>query len=114
LLQDYTARAQERLTLTRFSENHIYGTITVPQPRILFFSIPFDRGWQAVVNGANSTLYRVNLGFTGILLPAGNNSIELHFTPRLMKLGALISISAILVITVLFLQTWRRNRAGAT
>lgn len=109
LNQAFAARFQESLVITKFTENNIYGEVSVPDSRILFLSIPFDGGWHAKVNGVDTTLYRVNLGFTGIVMPAGKNLVELHFTPRFMNIGAMISILAIVVIFTLLLATRLRK-----
>jgi hypothetical protein len=107
--RDFTVRMQESLTITSFYESAIRGEITVPYPRILFLSIPFDKGWHARINGHETTIHRVNLGFAGILLPAGKNLVELHFTPRLMYVGA--SMSAVAgVVLILILLTGRRKK----
>lgn len=105
LESNFAARMQDRFKITKFTENDIYGEITVPQSRILFFSIPFDKGWHGKINGADTTLHRVNLGFTGMLIPAGKSVVELHFTPRLMKLGFAISMISILALVYLLLAT---------
>lgn len=78
--------------ISKFSENNIHGNITTTTSKILFFSIPFDEGWSVKINGNESKLYRVNCGLTGLILPTGNNSIELSFTPRYMKLGGTVSM----------------------
>jgi len=103
--RNFAARMQDHLKITKFTENDIYGEITLPQSRILFFSIPFDKGWHGKINGADTTLHRVNLGFTGMLIPAGKSKVELHFTPRLMKLGFVISMISILGLVYLLLAT---------
>ena len=99
--QSADALAKKGLTITQFKEDHITGTITTQVSSILFYSIPFDAGWTAKVNGKEVKLHRVNCGFIGVVLPAGNNTIELSFTPRYMKMGGLVSLVAILVFIAL-------------
>lgn len=101
---------KDTLTITKFKESDIAGEITVPAARILFFSIPFDAGWHATLNGADAKLYRVNAGLTGLLVNAGKNSVELHFEPRLKKTGTTISILAIVVLAGLLGLDFYRSR----
>jgi uncharacterized membrane protein YfhO len=108
----YSAFQKEELKLTKFAEKQIVGEITVPKTRILFLSIPYDEGWHARVNGVDTGMFRANLGFTGIVLPAGKSIVELQFTPRLMKPGAAVSLLALAVILTLLVapRLTGRNR----
>jgi uncharacterized membrane protein YfhO len=105
------------LTITRFRENDITGSINLAAPAVLFYSIPFDEGWKATVNGKQVKLSRVNCGFTGLLLPAGKSDVHLTFEPRLMAEGAMVSAGALLVFAALIIMQFmkdRRKAAGQT
>ena len=84
--------------MTKFSENNIKGSVTVNESKVLFFSIPFDEGWSAKLNGADVKLYRVNAGLTGLLINKGKNDVELSFEPRLRSKGKLISGVSLLIL----------------
>ncbi len=87
---------KDTFTISKFSDNNIIGSVTVTEPRILFFSIPFDEGWSVKVNDKDAKLYRINAGLTGLPVSNGNNKVELTFEPRLKAKGAIISIIALL------------------
>jgi uncharacterized membrane protein YfhO len=91
-----SALRKDSVTITDFKESHIKGTINLQSPEILFFSIPLDEGWKATINGADAKIYRVNGGFIGLNMPAGKSDIDLHFVPRLMKTGGMVSLVALL------------------
>ena len=101
---------KDSLTITQFKESNIKGDIQLATPKILFFSIPFDEGWKATVNGADSKLYRINAGLMGLNIPAGNNTVEIKFEPRLMKKGMWVSILALLVFVGLLLMDKIRHK----
>lgn len=92
---------KDKFTVSKFSENNIKGTVNVPESKILFFSIPFDEGWSAKLNGSEAILYRLNSGLTGLLINKGNNEVELQFVPRLKDKGKLISIISICTLLLL-------------
>ncbi len=105
---------RDTLSITQFKESDINGTINVDAPRILFFSIPFDEGWSATINGAPAKRYRIDCGLTGLKLGVGKNDVEIHFEPRLMRKGALVSILSLLVFAgLLFVTGKRKNSVNA-
>ena len=103
---DIQARQEGCLDIASFSNNRITGNIKLEQPRMLFFSIPFDRGWQVKVDGKPSELLRVNIGFTGVMLSSGSHRIELEYQPPYWYLGWSISAFSLLVYVACL---WRRR-----
>ena len=80
-----------------FSDNFIKGNITLDLPGILFFSIPFDEGWEVLVNDQIVNPLRINYGFLGIPLSTGEYAISLKFFPPWLKLGCIISFLSLLI-----------------
>ena len=78
---------------------------------MLFFTIPFDANWKCKINGQKAELSRVNLGFTGIVLPPGKHEIELYFVPKHSKLTSIITwISTILFWTFLIYYIYKKRK----
>jgi uncharacterized membrane protein YfhO len=102
----------DTLALLQHSHNQLQGTITLQKPKILYFSIPYDKGWKATVDGKEMPLERVNIGFTGLLLEQGQHTIQLQFTPPLLKEGAMISALGLVLYGGVVVWSWRRNRSG--
>ncbi len=70
------------------------STISLERENLVFFSVPYDKGWSATVNGEPVDVTKVNIGFVGVRAPKGNCEIEfIYHTPGL-KLGIYISASA--------------------
>lgn len=88
---------QDTFNITEFKQSNIKGTISLDKAKMLFFTIPFDEGWKAKVNGKNRELSRVNIGFTGLDLDAGDHNIELYFVPKYSQITSLISIISIIL-----------------
>ncbi|WP_316607249.1 YfhO family protein [uncultured Ruminococcus sp.] len=61
---------------------------------LLFFSVPFDEGWSAKVNGEPAKIEKVNVGFMAIRVK-GNTKSEIRFTYRTPMLTEGMIISAI-------------------
>ncbi len=74
---------------------------------LVFFSIPYEDGWSAEVNGKAVDIEKVNIGFMAVKVPGGKTS-EIVFrykTPGLAA-GALASGCAV-VIFVVYMFLWK-------
>ena len=80
------------LKINSFNQKFIAGEISVDAPKMLFFSIPIDRGWKAFVNGAPAPLIKANIGFMGLFLQPGFYQIELEYRVNHIIVTALLSI----------------------
>ena len=59
--------------------------------RLVFFSVPWDKGWSATVNGKPVQIERANIGFMAVRVPAGEAVIRFDYqTPGLIP-GAIAS-----------------------
>lgn len=101
---------KDEFKISKFSENNIIGSVNTTDSKILFFSIPFDEGWKATLNGQEAKLYRLNCGLTGLMTQKGNNTVELKFTPRYKNLGAMVSLISLLVFIGLLAFNFYRNK----
>ena len=102
---------KDEFMITKFSENNIIGNVNTADFKILFFSIPFDEGWKATINGKDAKLYRLNCGLTGLMTQKGNNSVELKFTPRFKNIGAMASLISLLIFVGLLAVNFYRNKS---
>ena len=95
------ARRREPFEFSARRENAFAGRFHAAGPRILFFSIPYDEGWTARVDGTKAALKRVDLGFTGLMLAPGEHRIELEFTPPLRRFGAAVTLFSLAIYAAL-------------
>ncbi|MCD4792895.1 MAG: YfhO family protein [Bacteroidales bacterium] len=87
----------DTLQITEFKQSEIKGKINMSGTKMLFFTIPYDKGWKVKVNGKEENLLRVNIGFTGIVLPKGVHEIELYYVPQYSKVTNTVSIISIIL-----------------
>ncbi len=85
---------KDSLVISKHRQNSIQGQINTDKDKILFFSIPFDKGWNIKVDGRNTTAVMTNIGFIGIPVKKGFHRIELSFTPLYYYTGAYLSLIA--------------------
>ncbi len=103
---------QDTFQISSFTQSDIKGKINLTKTKMLFFTIPFDKGWKIRVNNEEKKLYRTNIGFTGIILPKGNYTIELYFEPEYLQLTSVISCIS-LAFFWLFLGFWVYKKRNA-
>ncbi len=68
--------------------------------------IPFEKGWQARVNGKPVDIVKANYAFTGIPIKPGKNVIDLSYYPPYFRSSLLLAS----LTAVLLLGYWLRNR----
>ncbi len=67
-------------------------------------------GWEATVNGAPTPIYRANLIFRALPLPAGDSSVVFRFEPHLWRAALYIGITLWMIALLLCLVLWRQGR----
>ena len=103
-----TSRAE--LENIKYQGNYLTGTCDTDESSFLVLSLPYDEGWNVFVNGQNVKTYSVNGGFVGFEVEAGNNQIEMYFTPVGFKQGAIISLIGIMGYVVLIIHEKLKTR----
>ena len=96
-----------------FENNRFTAEIkTGDSAELVFFSIPYENGWSAEVNGKPAEIEKVNVGFMAVKVPANTNAIIkfTYKTPGLIPglIVTLVSI-ALFVVYMIFWKVKRRK-----
>ena len=68
---------------------------------LLFFSVPYDKGWTATVNSEPVDITKVNIGFMAVRVPGHTTSeIEFRYTTPMLKEGCVLSGGAFLILVI--------------
>lgn len=93
------------ITLKDYTDRSVKGEITAKQPDTLFFSIPFDEGWHAKVDGKEVPIVKLG-GFIGVDIDQGTHHVTLRYTPKGFIFGCTVSIvSLIVLIIIIFINS---------
>lgn len=79
------------------------ATVSRENKSLVFFSVPYDKGWSVKVNGQESTIEKVNVGFMAVPVPAGRSTIEFTYTTPGLSDGITVSLGALIVFAVYLL-----------
>lgn len=97
---------KEQLYIKDYRDGYVKGDITVTSDsRVLFTSIPYEKGWKATVNGEDFPIspFLYN-GFIALELPEkGEYEIELEFTAPGKRIGMLVSIFNVFTVCIAYL-----------
>lgn len=72
--------------------------IKLDKPNLVFFSVPYDKGFSAAVNGKAVKVEKVNSGLMAVFCPQGDNVIRFTYQTPGLLLGIGITLVSILVL----------------
>ena len=81
-----------------------------PEAELVFFSVPYDDGFTATVNGEAAAVEKVDDGLMAVYVPAGEAEIEFTYHTPGLQLSSRISLAALAVYAVYILWIWRRRK----
>lgn len=99
---------EESTLIKYFDSDKIVAKFKTTRPRIVYFSIPFDKNWNiAGVDKKNIAI--LSSGMFGIKIPAGNSEIKLFYKSKEFYTGLAVSLITFLFLLILFLIIFRKN-----
>lgn len=85
------------------------ANIMLDKERLVFFSVPYEDGWSATVNGKPVIIEKANIGFMAVRVPAGTSEIRFNYMTNGLPLGLLIAFVALIVL-ILYLVLYSQYR----
>ncbi len=74
--------------------------ITLSESDLVFFSVPYDEGWSAFVNGEKTEIEKVNVGLMAVYCDAGENDIRFEYETPGGRTGLIITVISLLIFLV--------------
>ncbi len=104
------------MQISSFANDKIQGSISLDEPGMMFFAIPYDPNWQCIINGKPFPLERVDINFIGLYLDSGNYEIELkyiaNFIPAFISAGILFILALGVIIRAQIRKALNKTRNG--
>lgn len=89
------------LTDLKLDTNKISGKTTQKKDSLMFFSIPYSKGWKAYVDGKAQPVFKTNKMYMSINVKKGSHSIDLTYCTPGLKIGLLFSIIGFIIFLVI-------------
>lgn len=93
-----------------FTANKITGNISVDENELLVFSMPYQKGWTAYIDGNRSELIKANIMYTGLQLEPGDHEIELVYEQPGLNIALKLSILGTMIFIVSLLVSRKRTK----
>ena len=114
-VQDCADRRAHSCSVFQMNNAGFHAEITLEKENLVFFSVPYDDGFTAYVNGMQTDILKVDEGLMAVLCPAGTDSIDFVYQAAGLSASRVVTAAAIpvwLVYTGYFV--WRRRRRAGT
>lgn len=104
-------RAATACTTFTYDPTGYQATIDLPRENLVFFSIPWDRGFTAYVDGQEAPIEKVDYGFIAVLVPEGEHSIDLVWKPYGIEAGVAGSVVGIILAAGIAVFDYKKTRS---
>jgi len=106
-----SAEARRRLACASFDVDNggFSARSDFDRDMLVFFSVPYDKGWRASVNGVPVGIEKANVGFMAIRVPAGRADIRFDYRTPGLGTGAVLSCICLLLFGLYIFLCRRLN-----
>ena len=93
--QDCADRRATACSVFQMTSAGFHAEATLDRANLMFFSVPYDDGFTAYVNGQEADILRVDEGLMAVLCPAGNVTIDFVYQPAGSGLSKTVTLAAL-------------------
>lgn len=86
------------------------ANVNSQRDNLILFTVPYDKGWSAYVNGKQINIEEVSNGFMAIKINKGNNKIVFKFRTYGQTIGLILSIVGIIMYLMYILRFEARRK----
>ena len=115
--QDCADRRAHSCSVFQMNNAGFHAEITLDKANLVFFSVPYDDGFTAYVNGEKTDILRVDEGLMAVLCPAGASSIDFVYQAAGLSASRVVTAVAIpvwVVYAAYFVRRKRRSTGAPT
>ena len=99
-VSDCADRRASACRVFQMTNSGFHAEIDLGKEDLVFFSVPYDDGFTAYVNGQEADILRVDEGLMAVLAPAGENTIDFVYQADGFSLASKVSLAGLAVFVV--------------
>lgn len=104
-LESCLQRAKQTVSSFDYDSRGFTAQYRTDRDQILFFSVPYDAGWRAWVDGEEVEILKANVGFMAVPVTPGDHTVEFRYRTPGLTLGLILSgITAVVFAGYLWLM----------
>lgn len=92
---------RSEVKIVEYTPNKVVVEVACATAGFVVLSDLYYEGWRAFVDGAEQEVYRADSAFRAVQLAAGQHRIEFVFDPLSFRIGAIVSLTALLLTAAL-------------
>ena len=100
---DAAARAKSAANSFTVDNGGFTATVIRDKKSLVFFSVPYDEGWSATVDGEKAEIEKVNAGFMAVAVEPGTSVIRFNYKTPGLDAGIYISLCALIAFLIYFI-----------
>ena len=109
-VEDCDARRAAASRVFEMTNSGFHAEIDLTRENLVFFSVPYDDGFTAYVNGEQADIVEVDEGLMAVLCPAGINRVDFVYQADGYSLSRTVTLAAIPVFAVYCGFWWDRKK----
>jgi uncharacterized membrane protein YfhO len=82
----------------KYDSEGFTAKVKLDEPRMMFFSVPYENGWTAEVNGRKVDVEKVSFGLMAVPVQAGESEIVFRFKASGLTAGRAASAGAFVIL----------------
>ena len=105
-IQGYEKLKSGQLEITEFNETKISGIFEAEDNEILYTSIPYDKGWNIILDGekiSEDNIIVISDALIGVKVNGGKHNITFEYSIPYMNIACTISIAFTLLLVLCFI-----------
>jgi len=113
-LNGQARRPSEKVKVTYTSPQRVELEVSLDVPGIVILADVFYPGWKLTIDGQPAPIYRVNRLMRGAAVEAGRYRLVYTYDPDSFRIGRLVSLAGLGILTLLSLGLWLRPLTPAS
>ena len=109
-MKDLYGKMQEQaFQLEEADSSTLKGTVSMNEDGLVFFSIPYDKGWKVLVDGKETEVNSLGKAFLCVDVSEGKHEIKLEYCPEGFKEGIILTALGWLIFASICLRKRKKS-----